>query len=81
MRNRAVFQPKINVAIDFGTDGTSIAYSFPNTNHVYIYGTWRVFNENKDNEETNKLRTTILLNGRGQLMGYGLDAIKVFVKL
>ena len=74
-----LFKPKINVAIDFGTDGTSIAYSIPNRNHVYIYGEWRVFDENKDNTETNKLRTTILLDRNGSLMAYGLNAFKRFV--
>ena len=70
------FNPKINVAIDFGTDGTSIAYSFPNNNNVYIHGGWRVFNENKDNTETNKLRTTIMLTKDGKFAAFGSNALQ-----
>ena len=49
------------VAIDFGTDGTALAYSKPNTNEVYLQQDWN--EKDKHNKENlgAKMKTNILL--------------------
>ena len=66
------FNPKINIGIDFGTDGTGMAYSFPGGNTVYVYGKWRVNNNDNGNKTTSKPRTAILLHKTGKFMSLDL---------
>ena len=70
------FIPKINIAIDFGTDGTGISYSFPNGNDVYIYGKWKVLNDKKRTIRTCKARTAILLDKYGDFEAFGVNALR-----
>ena len=72
------FNPKINIGIDFGTDGTAIAYSFPGGKDVFIYGKWNVFGNN-GSIKTNKTRTAILLDKNGNFQSFGVDAMKAYV--
>ena len=72
------FKPKINVGIDFGTDGTAIGYSFPGGKDVFIYGKWSVFGKNRTTK-TNKTRTAILLNKDGDFEAFGTDAIRGYI--
>ena len=69
------FNPRINIGIDFGTDGTAIGYSFPKGNDTFIYGKWNVFTKNKGTIKTDKTRTAILLDKNGEFEAFGIDAI------
>ena len=74
------FKPKINVGIDFGTDGTAIAYSFPGGKDVYLYGKWRVFGK-RGAKKANKTRTAILLDKDGKFKAFGAKAVRAYVHL
>ena len=70
------FVPKINIGIDFGTDGTAIAYSFPGGgNDVYIYEQWRVSSD-KGTQRVNKARTAVLLDRDGNFEAFGVNALR-----
>ena len=72
------FDPKINIAIDFGTDGTGVAYSFPGGNDVFVYGKFKVQNDNNSNTETSKPRTAILLDKDYNFKAYGSNALRAY---
>ena len=71
------FKPKINIAIDFGTDGTAIAYSIPgNQDSVRVYGRWKVSTDNGGTIATTKARTAILLDKFGDAQAFGINALR-----
>ena len=72
------FNPKINIGIDFGTNGTAIGYSIPGGNVVYIFSKWGKCN-NTGNTETKKTRTAILLDKNGHCVAFGLSAITKYL--
>ena len=73
------FDPKVNVGIDFGTDGTGIAYTFVgNVNQdPIIYDKWKVYTKTGTRYEK-KVRTTILLHKDGTFNSYGNNALKSY---
>ena len=76
------FNPKINVGIDFGTDGTGIAYSLvgDKQQRVYIYDKWKIRDsKGKNIGTTSKVRTAILLNKKSKVMNFGVDALTSYV--
>ena len=73
------WKPKINIAIDFGTDGTGVAYSIPGKDHVYKFGKLRVFDKTQGNTQCNKVRTAILLDRKGKLKAFGTNAITTYL--
>eukprot|EP01083_Nonionella_stella_P081209 223580_1 len=59
---------KLHCAIDFGTDGTGLAYAY--NGKVYIHSRW---NSTKYGDDV-KPKTIILLDDRGNTIGFGKDA-------
>ena len=77
------FNPQVNVGIDFGTDGTGIAYTFVKygiNQDPIIYDKWKVYTKN-GSYNANKIRTTILLNKDFKFMAYGSNALRSYVNL
>eukprot|EP00490_Sorites_sp_Unknown_P026457 CAMPEP_0114672294 /NCGR_PEP_ID=MMETSP0191-20121206/42633_1 /TAXON_ID=126664 /ORGANISM="Sorites sp." /LENGTH=321 /DNA_ID=CAMNT_0001934231 /DNA_START=50 /DNA_END=1012 /DNA_ORIENTATION=- len=72
------FNPKINIAIDFGTDGTGVAYSFPGGDTVYIYGKFEMKNKDGGRQSISKLRTAILLDSHGKFKAFGQNALLAY---
>ena len=74
------FNPKVNVGIDFGTDGTAMSYSFVGSNDVYIYDKWKRYDITRGgNSKSNKQRTAILLCKDGKFKAYGENAVLAYV--
>eukprot|EP01084_Bolivina_argentea_P006327 11986_1 len=59
---------KLHIAIDFGTDGTAMAYAYGNK--VFIHDKW---SSRKYGHEI-KQKTVILLDNKGNTLGFGLDS-------
>eukprot|EP01084_Bolivina_argentea_P186546 321527_1 len=80
---------KIYVAIDFGTDGTGLAYCLPNatTQKIHIHNKWKRWNSSKQYEsewdEISKIKpkTAILLDKDGKFRAFGDNAIKIYLLL
>eukprot|EP01084_Bolivina_argentea_P066523 121266_1 len=67
---------KIHIAIDFGTDGTSLAYTLPNKEkNVFIHQNWV---SSKYNAGI-KPNTIILLDENGQTISFGKDAKHTYI--
>eukprot|EP01084_Bolivina_argentea_P304274 525438_1 len=64
------------IAIDFGTDGTCIAYACDNEEHeVFIHDKWH----SSRYGSTVKPRCAILLDDKGKTKAFGIDAIKTYM--
>eukprot|EP01084_Bolivina_argentea_P270152 459307_1 len=69
-------QFKIVVGIDFGTDGSGLAYAIPDTNGtstVYIHDIW------KDAISTEKPKTSILFDHEGNVQSTGNPAVNLYI--
>eukprot|EP01084_Bolivina_argentea_P269745 458511_1 len=69
---------KIHIAIDFGTDGTSLAYALPDKlkeKTVYVHKDWVSV---KFNSQV-KPKTIILLDENGETIGFGKDAKNTYI--
>ena len=75
------FKPKINVGIDFGTDGTGIAYSLvgDTQERVFIYDKWKLHDGRGNSANKSKVRTAILLDKNGDCMAFGSNALTSYV--
>ena len=73
------FHPKINIAIDFGTDGTGVAYSFPGSDDVYIFTKFTARDDTRKQSHVSKARTAILFDENEKFLQYGQNALKVYV--
>jgi len=67
---------KLHVGIDFGTDGSGLAYALPNGD-VYIHNKWK----SKKYGAITKPKTQILLNEEGSCVAFGIDAGEVYAQL
>ena len=76
---------KVYAAIDFGTDGTGLAYCLPNTTKVFIHDKWKTWNKNNNNNEFNissiKPKTAILLDKNGKFKSFGDNALRMLIKI
>eukprot|EP01084_Bolivina_argentea_P126774 224390_1 len=68
---------KIHIAVDFGTDGTSLAYALPNNKekNVFVHQDWV---SSKYNVGV-KPNTIILLDENGDTLGFGKDAKHTYI--
>eukprot|EP01084_Bolivina_argentea_P185288 319533_1 len=67
---------KLHVGIDFGTDGSGLAYALPNGD-VFIHNKWK----SKKYGAITKPKTQILLNEEGKCVAFGIDASDVYSQL
>eukprot|EP00485_Elphidium_margaritaceum_P002287 CAMPEP_0202686228 /NCGR_PEP_ID=MMETSP1385-20130828/2038_1 /ASSEMBLY_ACC=CAM_ASM_000861 /TAXON_ID=933848 /ORGANISM="Elphidium margaritaceum" /LENGTH=702 /DNA_ID=CAMNT_0049340761 /DNA_START=32 /DNA_END=2140 /DNA_ORIENTATION=- len=67
---------KLHVGIDFGTDGSGLAYALPNGD-VFIHNKWK----SKKYGAITKPKTQILLNEEGNCVAFGIDASDVYSSL
>eukprot|EP00484_Ammonia_sp_Unknown_P021917 CAMPEP_0197031776 /NCGR_PEP_ID=MMETSP1384-20130603/10663_1 /TAXON_ID=29189 /ORGANISM="Ammonia sp." /LENGTH=681 /DNA_ID=CAMNT_0042461351 /DNA_START=29 /DNA_END=2074 /DNA_ORIENTATION=- len=67
---------KLHVGIDFGTDGSGLAYALPNGD-VFIHNKWK----SKKYGAITKPKTQILLNEEGKCVAFGIDASEVYSQL
>ena len=68
------FKPKINVGIDFGTDGTGDTQE-----RVFIYDKWKVHSGQGNNANKSKIRTAILLDSNNKCIAIGSNALTSYV--
>ena len=74
------FKPKINIGIDFGTDGTGIAYSLvgDTQERVFIYDKWRIHDGKGNCANKSKVRTAILFDEDEDFMSFGTKALNTY---
>ena len=63
----------IYIAIDFGTDGVGLAYAFQED--IYIHSKWNSTRYGA----TVKPKTIILLDDKGKIISFGMDAKITYV--
>ena len=64
---------KVFVGIDFGTDGSGLAYGLPDGSS-YIHNMW------DDNDTTTKSKTSVLLDEKGDLICVGSKAKETYLQ-
>eukprot|EP01084_Bolivina_argentea_P132819 234389_1 len=67
---------KIYVGVDFGTDGTGLAYALP-TGDVYIHQKWKGYKRST----TTKPKTCILLDANSKFLAFGQPAINSYITM
>merc|ERR1719474_1493989 len=66
---------KVNIAIDFGTDGLGLAYAIGG--RVYLHSKWN----SRKFGATTKPKTILLLDSKGQVNSFGMDAKMAYMTI